>query len=345
MRVTAVSVTLQEVADLAGVSIGTASQALNRRPNVATATRLRVFAAARSLGYPLRMNGEHEEDQAISLVGMLVKHDFDAPVEVNAFYSHVQAGVDRACRRHQINLMYATIEVDHSNRPLAWPALVHEKGLDGLLLVGTLIDDALEFMQTLATPVVLIDAYAPNAQFDTVLVDNAQGTQLALEHLIAHGHRHIALVGYNPDSPPSFQERYDAYVQTLSRHQIETTYVAHSFHSMRSAYVATQSLLKAAPQVTAIFGCMDLAAIGALNGARDLGIRVPEELSVIGFDNIDLASEIRPALTTVHVHKNWMGLIGVRHLLERVRNPEQPPTKTLIATRLIERETVAQVRQ
>lgn len=345
MRVTAVSVTLQEVADLAGVSIGTASQALNQRPNVALGTRRRVFEAARSLGYPLRTNGEGEEEQAISLVGMLVKHDFDAPVEVNAFYSHVQAGVDRACRRHQINLMYATIEVDHSNRPLAWPALVHERELDGLLLVGTLIDDALDFMQALATPVVLIDAYAPNAHFDTVLMDNTQGTQLALEHLIAHGHRHIALVGYNPNSPPSFQERYEAYLQTLRRHQIEATYVAHSFHSMRSAYAATQALLKAEPQVTAIFGCMDLAAIGALNGARDLGINVPGELSIIGFDNIDLASEIRPALTTVHVHKNWMGMIGVRHLLERVRNPEQPPTKTLVATHLVERETVAHVRK
>ena len=130
------SVTLKAVADRAGVSIGTASQALNQRPNVAQSTRLRVLDAARALGYPLKLHNGETEDHHLGVIGMLVKHDVDYPVAVNPFYSHVQAGVERTCRQHQINLMYAAIEVDRSNRPVEWPALVYEKQVDGLLLLG-----------------------------------------------------------------------------------------------------------------------------------------------------------------------------------------------------------------
>lgn len=336
------SVTLQAVAELAGVSIGTASQALNQRPNVAPLTRQRVLEAARTLGYPVKSTGIEPLEPAIALVGMLVKHDVNLPVDVNAFYSHVQAGVERACRHNGINLMYAAIEVDQSNRPVAWPALVNEKGLDGLLLLGTLIDDALEVMQQRQNiPLVLIDSYGPADLFDMVLIDNAQGTQMAIEHLIQQGHRHIGLVGYNENSPPSFQERHKAYCQTLLAHGIKECYVAESHHSISDAYRATQELLERVPAVTAIFGCMDLAAFGALNACLDAGLRVPDDISIIGFDNIDLAGEVRPGLTTVHVHKNWMGTLGVRRLLERVRYPEQPATKTLISTHLVARDSVA----
>lgn len=302
---------------------------------------MRVLDAARVLGYPLKLNGEGG-GKPLAMIGMLVKHDVNYPVEVNPFYSHVQAGVERACRQHQINLMYAAIEVDRSNRPVEWPTLIHEKQLDGLLLIGTLIDDALDFVQRRSdTSIVLIDSYAPNQTFDTVLIDNAQGTRLAIEHLIDQGHRHIGFVGYNENSPPSFQERHEEYLRTLKRHAITEAYVEPSTHSTSSAYAATKSLLGRAPEVTAIFACMDLAAIGVLHAAADMGIAVPQELSVAGFDNIDMASEIRPALTTVHVHKNWMGMIGVRQLIERAQYPAQPVVKTLISTYLIERNSVA----
>lgn len=336
------SVTLKEVAERAGVSIGTASQALNQRGSVADGTRLRVLDAARTLGYPLKLNSVEREDVRLSMIGMLIKHDLNYPVEVNPFYSHVQAGVERECRNHHINLMYAAVEVDESNHPVIWPSLLNEKQLDGLLLIGTFLDPLVDFVhERTNTPIVLIDSYATERAFDTVLIDNVQGTRLVMDHLLAQGHKHIGLVGYNPKSPPSFQDRHAAYQETLRVHGIVRSYVADSFHSTRSAYEATQRLLRTSPEVTAIFGCMDLAAIGALNAAQDMQLTVPHDLSIAGFDNIDLAGEVRPALTTVHVHKNWMGMIGVRRLIERVQYPEQPPTSTLLATRLVVRDSVA----
>ena len=108
------SVTLRDVAQLAGVSIGTASQALNNRPNVAPETRSRVVDAAMSLGYPVKESAS-ESQRPLEVIGLLVKHDFGLPPEVNPFYAYIQAGVERACQSLNLSLMYANIEVDPSN--------------------------------------------------------------------------------------------------------------------------------------------------------------------------------------------------------------------------------------
>jgi LacI family transcriptional regulator len=102
-----------------------------------------------------------------------------------------------------------------------------------------------------------------------------------------------------------------------------------------------QRLMKRAPQVTAVFACNDASALGVLSGARDLGVDVPYDLSVVGFDNIAMAGEIIPALTTVHVHKTWMGILGVRQLLARAREPAHPKVTVTLDTELVIRESVA----
>ena len=134
------SVTLRDVAQLAGVSMGTASQALNNRSNVAPETRSRVVDAAMSLGYPLKESASELQEIPLEVIGLLVKHDFDLPPEVNPFYAYIQAGVERACQSLNLSLMYANIEVDPSNHPVGWPAMIREQRIDGLILAGTFIE-------------------------------------------------------------------------------------------------------------------------------------------------------------------------------------------------------------
>jgi LacI family transcriptional regulator len=128
--------TLREVAEMAGVPIGTVSQALNNRPNVSPETRACVMDAAITLGYHKDIHNNHVENP-ISVIGMLVKHDFGLEVTVNPFFSHVERGVERECRLRNIGLMYSLIEVDHQNRPIIWPSMISEQRVDGLLLLGT----------------------------------------------------------------------------------------------------------------------------------------------------------------------------------------------------------------
>lgn len=335
------TVKLRDVAELAGVSIGTASQALNNRPSVASETRSRVLDAARSLGYPFREPVDDFDDVSIEVIGMLTKHEVGEAPGVNPFYSYIQAGVESECRKRQISLMYSQIEVDPSNRPVAWPPMVSEQRVDGLLLLGTLLEDTVELLRRRAdSPIVLVDSYAPTLSYDSILIDNVPAAITAVEHLIEHGHRHIGLVGTNPRSPRSLWERREGYLKALEQHNISDVYIEDSQLDGQAGYQATLSLLRRAPHITALFCGTDLCATGALRAARDLGRRVPDDLSIIGFDNIDLSGALTPPLTTIHVHKTWMGVLGVRQLLQRAQTPEQPKTTILVGTQLVVRESV-----
>ena len=334
------SITLQDVAKLAGVSIGTASQALNNRPSVAQDTRVRVVDAARTLGYPVKEIDNGPDENPMSIIGLLTKHDYGFPFEVNAFYSYIQAGVESECRRHNLSLMFANIEVDPANRPVVWPSMITEQRIDGLILAGAFIENTIGLLgQRVDIPIVLVDSYAPNLSFDTIVIENTAGAITAIDHLLAQGHTHIGLIGWAKNSPPSINERFIGYNHALESHNISARHVEESGLNREEGYNATTRLLQRAPAITAIFACNDLAAIGAIHAARDLGLAIPGDLSIVGFDNIDMAREVTPALTTVHVYKTWLGILGVRQLIARALNPEQPKTTTSIMTNLVVRES------
>jgi DNA-binding LacI/PurR family transcriptional regulator len=291
--------TLREVADMAGVSIGTASQALNNRPNVSPETRSRVVDAAMKLGYHKDSHNNHVEN-AISVIGMLTKHDYSIEVTVNPFYSYVERGVESECRKRNIGLMVSAIEVDHQNHPIIWPSMVNEQRIDGLLLIGTYIEDTIDQIRRYANiPIVLIDSYAFHLPFDSVLIDNAEGAACAVNHLIGLGHKHIGLLGSNPESPPGVFERRCSYQKTLQKAGIQNEYIEDCELNRGEAYQATQRSLQRCPQITAIFSVNDDSAIGVMNAIHDIGLNIPDDISVIGFDNIDVAKEITPAISVV----------------------------------------------
>jgi len=333
------SVTLRDVAKSAGVSLGTASQALNNRPNVAPETRARVLDAALALGYPVKAT--LPDSNRVKVIGLLTKHNLGAPIEINPFYSYIQAGVESECRQRQISLMYAAVEVDKGNHPVVWPAMISEQHVDGLILAGTFIEQTADlFQRQIDVPIVLVDSYAPSLPFDSIVIDNTPAAKTAVEHLIAQGHTQIGLIGWHEASPPSVQERKVGYSQALRAHGIEQEYIAPSGLNREDGMNGLRQLLSNHPKVTAVFACNDSSALGVLGGAREMGRDVPGDLSVVGFDNIAMASQIIPPLTTVHVHNTWMGVLAVRRLLERAQDPGQPKVTMVLSTELVVRESV-----
>ncbi len=333
-------VKLNDVARAAEVSLGTASQALNQRSNVSEETRTKVLEVATSLGY-LKSPSKTLHTRAISVVGMLTKHDVNLQTTVNAFYSHVQAGVEQACREYGLSLMVSAIEVDRQNRPVMLPAMLKEQHPDALLFVGTFLDDTIDaIFRDLELPTVLIDSYAPHLPYDSVVTDNRQGTMLAVNHLVEHGHEHIGLIGSYEKSAPSILERRAAYLEGIRLHALEP-HIEDSDLLKVTGYSGTKSLLGRSPQVTAIFACNDEVATGVLQALRDLGKRVPEDVSVVGFDNVAYTADLYPPLTSVHVDKTWLGRMGVRMLVERVNYPDQPQLTCSLATHLVSRQSVA----
>jgi LacI family transcriptional regulator len=336
--------TLRDVAEKAGVSLGTASLALNNRPSVAPDTRARVVEAAVSLGYSIR---EPQKPVArIRTIGMLVKHDIGLKDLVNPFYSYVQLGVEAECRKRGLTLMYSTVDVDLHNRPIVSPKLIEHEQLHGLLLVGARLDAAIErAMRSRGAPLVLIDGDAADSAYDNVITDNYNGAFGAVTHLIDRGHRNIGVIGSAADSYSSIRERRRGYADALRSRGILTEHSEDSALNRAGSYAATQRLLQRSPEVTAVFACNDECALGVMDALHDMGLSIPHDICLVGFDDVDLAREVRPALTTVRIHKAWLGILGVRQLLERAEHPDQPALTQVVATRLIERESVCNASQ
>lgn len=335
--------TLRDVAKLAGVSLGTASQAINNKPNVSPEKRAKVLEAATALGYQPTIRASTADIPRLSVLGMLVKQDENNSATLNPFYSYVLAGVERECQRQKLSLMYANFPVDEKQQPVSFPPMLLHSQIDGLLVVGAFLQTTIEQIQEVADkPIVLVDAYAPGDPFDSVLTDNVNGAYNAVQYLIRQGHRRIGLVGSTPESHPSIRERRKGYTRALKHHYLDqAVYIEDSALTGEGGYEAAIRLLTRAPEVSAIFACNDNVASGVLNAARDLKLNVPAALSVIGFDDIDLAQEVRPALTTVRVDKVMMGVVAVRQLLDRATDVSRPAMTTLLSTQLVIRESVA----
>jgi LacI family transcriptional regulator len=334
---------LQDVADLAGVSIGTASYALNNKSVVSPETRERVLQAARQLGYqlPARLSPLPSE-KSLTTIGVLVKRHLGQSIPIDPFYSAVLSGAEQECKRYGLNLLYSSIAVDDLSNLIEWPTLFKDQQIDGWLLLGAFVPETMDQLAAyLDSYVVLIDAYvAAPLTYDTIVADNVSGAYEAVSYLIKQGHQHIGLIGSTFNSYPSILMRREGYLRALKDHNIKSVYIEDSPLHSRCAYPATQTLLKRAPQITAIFACNDDTALAAMRAAHDMGYKIPDDLSVIGFDDQKMSAEIIPPLTTIYVDKMLMGVLGVRQLIDRRQNPERIPLTITMGTRLIVRQSV-----
>lgn len=336
--------TTRDVARLAKVSAGTVSRVLNHSDNVNEDLRRRVRDAAAKLGYapPTRRS----EPATVSTIGFLLSNaylrgrdDLMAP-----FWAQILHGAELEASRSGIQLHYRTISADTAEvrRSLG------SAGLDAVLLVGSATDDVLEAVIGLRVPTALIDFKSQHFATDSVLSDGLDGARVAVEHLVAHGHRRIAFVGGPMTDPeagilavPALQHRYLGYRIALGAAGIpfDRALVAPCDLQPDSVAEATGALLDRTP-FTAMFCANDPTAVGAMRVLSRAGVRVPHDVSVVGFDD-DVASHSIPALTTMRVPKSAMGRIGVRRLLARVKNPTELPLTITLPVDLVQRDSVA----
>jgi LacI family transcriptional regulator len=336
-------VTIADIARDSGVSPATVSLVLRDKPGIGPETRQRVLDSAQALGYIIT-SSKPALQGAISSIGLILKvRPNDEPL-TNQFYVPVLAGIEAYCRQQQINLFYAHMPVDEDNNPLELPRLLQEQPANGLLILGAWLNDSVtRLLQPQETPLVLVDAYATTDRYDAVITDNEAGAYQATTYLIENGHRRIAIVGSLPRSYPSIQERRSGYLRAMSEHGLEPHFVdCHLYPD--AAVPATVAYLEKYPEITAIFSCNDEVAIGVMNAMQALRKSVPQELSIIGFDNIALAQHVTPALTTMRVDKRGMGRLAAQLLLNRLEHPEAGQVCAVIRPSLIERESVRQLK-
>ena len=334
--------TLRDIARQADVALSTVSQVLNNKPGVSPEMRQRVLKTASDLGYRQKIEIDSPVVPMLNAVGLLTKRYNGDPLMVNPFYSYIIAGAENECQRHNLNLMYANIEVDECNRALSLPPMLLDERVDGVMIVGTFLEETIFDISRRAgrRSVVLVDAYTSGeTNFDSVVIDSIGGSMRAISYLVEMGHRHIGLIGSNPESYPSVLERRQGYLLALQQHGLEP-HIEDSPLLRPDAFQATLRLMKRVPEITAIFACNDNVAIGVMNALKHMGLNIPGDVSIVGFDDIDLAQEVEPPLTTIHVDKVLMGATALRHLLDRSEDPNRPALKTLVTTQLIIRNSV-----
>ncbi len=330
------SVTIHNVAQEAGVGIGTVSRVVNNRSDVKPATRERVLAAIHRLNYKPDPIARSMISKRTNYIGTIV------PFFTRPSFMERLRGVEAVIARLERELVLYNVETsaqrDHFFRELP----MHRK-VDGLLIISLSPDDAAaRRFRELGTPVVLIDAYSP--LLTSLVVNNVEGAYQAVKRLIELGHRHIGFINGEMEGNFKFNTANDRLIglhRALGEAGLlfEPEQVLISEWSRKGGKHAALQLLTQQKRPTAIFAASDVQAVGALEAARELGLRVPEQLSVIGFDGIEISELLE--LSTMQQPLQEMGELGASKLVELIENPSHPPELIRFDTKLIERRTTS----
>jgi DNA-binding LacI/PurR family transcriptional regulator len=332
---------ISDIAMESSVSTATVSLVLNNKPGVSQETRLRVLEVAERLGYA-KPSASSGRSSPLTTIGMIVKTEPNSPPQANPFYSKIIVGIEDACRRAGINLLFGTLPVDLNNRIEEVPAMAYGGIAQGLLMVGTFVDETITSIPgRRIPPIVLVDGYSNTESYDAVVSDNFQAAFDAVEYLIKKGHRHIGMIGGEEDSYPSIKQRRNGYLRALKQNGIANSYLADFNIGYEKGFEQTTRLLGANPQITALFAANDEIAVNAMHAAQELGRRVPGDLSVVGYDDTYLAVNTSPKLTTVRVDTVAMGRAAVHLLQLRIENQGTARMTLTIHPVLVERDSVA----
>jgi len=307
-------VSARDVARVAGVSVATVSRALAKPHEVAPATRAKVLETARGMGYRPNLAARSLITGRTGNIGLIV------PDLENPFFASVTKGVQSRAR----NAGYAVFIADSDEDPSQEAELVRNlsKQVDGMVLCSPRAPESVIAELALECTLVLVNRRC--GDIPTVTVDNLEGVRQAMVHLRALGHRRIAFVG-GPSTSWSNHERIAGFQAVGAKHADMELIDLGSFQPYVSGGIAAADLVIASG-ATAVLAYNDLVAFGLLERMRQRGVSVPEDISVVGVDNIPMAALTSPALTSVGIPLVNCGRAGVDMLLSLVRDPSAPPT-------------------
>lgn len=325
--------TIYDVAAYANVSISTVSRVLNNPAAVRSATRMRVIAAIDTLGFVPVASAATRARRSTRRIGVL------APLFTRPAFTSRLRGVTQQLAGIPAELVVSTIEsAEHRDASLA---RLDQRELDGLIIMSTHLEtDMQSHLAQQAFPTVLIEH--PSTRLSTVEIDDREGGALAAHYLVDRGHRHIGFVG--DAHVASFVlhvsiRRQAGFVAALAERGItlDPLYIACSDHSLANACADAHRLLSLPVPPTAIFAASDTQAMGVLHAARERGLRVPEDIAVIGFDDIDIAAYI--GLTTIRQHLEESGRVAVDILMARIDASDRLPHRVHLPLELVLRST------
>jgi LacI family transcriptional regulator len=335
--------TLEDIAKISGVSRSTVSRVINNSPNVKESVRLRVQEVVRQTGYHPHPAARSLATQRTSIIGLVIPRSVHT-VFTDPYFPNLTQGVSQACTRNDYTLSLFLFHNEEDERRL-FPRLGYRGFVDGIIIQSSAADEVLlAQLKDSDVPFVMAGRPLTNSNVSYVDVDNVTGAHNAVRHLVHLGRRRIGTItGPLITSPGS--DRFEGYKKALEDSNIDfdgALFTEGDF-SESSGYFNARQLLAHGPD--ALFVASDIMAIGALRAIRESGLAVPEDISIVSFDDLPAATQASPPLTTIRQPIQQMGVNLVETLLDIIENGPIPPRRTVFTTELVIRESCGATRR
>ena len=316
--------TIQDVVRLSGVSVATVSRVLNNSPNVLPATREKVLAAIRELDYhPNRLAQQFRTQRTMCVLVLL-------PRLGDSFYSEILKGIETVARSAGYHIIIANTGNDIEQAKFSYENLA-QKQMDGIIDFSACLPT--EYMEEIAGqhPIVVACRYLNNANIPNVTIDNLAASREMTEYMLNLGHRRIACINGNTELA-LYRSRMYGYLEALGARGIpvDERIICSTEPDIRGGFDAAMQLLRSGEKFTAIVTSGDTMAVGAVKALQERGIRVPEDVAVCGFDDIELSSLLTPTLTTIRQPRSLIGRQTMEKLLGIISGQDENLSEQIV---------------
>ncbi len=327
--------TLADIALQANVSLMTVSRVINHKPGVAQETRDHILRLIAEMEYQPNAIARSLATNRTKTIGLVV------PDITNPFFAQIARGVEDTAYEHEYTLFLINTNEELNRESSALDSL-WQKDIDGIILCSSRLPDSTLISQIQRFPAIVFlnrEVAEPQPNLVSINVNDQRGVQRAIQYFLEQGRNQIAFIG-GPTTSFSSQRRLNGYRAALKGAQIPVNekLIKTNQPNTEGGYAAAAALLSAQTRIDAIFAFNDLMALGAIQACQEAGYKVPEDIAIIGVDDIPLASIFRPRLTTLHVNLQQMGRLATRTLLDIIGN-ESLPASYQIEFELILRES------
>lgn len=325
---------IRNISELTGFSPATVSNALNHKKGVNVKTAAEVFRVAKEIGYI--------NENSITKIKLVTFKNNGFIIDDTPFFPTLISGFEQECRQCGFEMVVCNLDKREPDYEQQVKKLVQDTEAGSVILATEMLGDELNPFRFARCPVVILDYWQESMEFNGVLIDNFDSAKKAVEYLIGEGHREI---GYLRGSYRihGFKTRNQGYQSAMRKHHLEVKpgYVVTLSTTLNSAYQDMLMYLSKSPKLpTAFFADNDMIALGVMKALQEKGYRIPEDVSIIGFDDLPFSEISYPPLTTLRVPNKEMGRLAVRRVIDLIQNPGEAVTKTEVCTSFVKRQTV-----
>jgi len=335
-------ITIKDVAEETGLSIAAVSYVLNNKDGVRPETREMVLSAVERLGYVPNYTARGLASHRSRLIGVCSPQTepgsrlmFDNP-----FYSKLFSSIEYECRMEGYHVIVSGTDADESFLKLA-----QQRSLDGMIIVGSYSKEFYTDLKKANMPVVLVDTYQNTEKFHEVRIDDRRGGWMATKYLIDLGHRSIAFISGTLREQGVTQLRFEGYRRALEESGIpyRKELVFPDVVSFESGMSSAEKALKTGSDITAMFCTADIIAIGAMKKTLEMGRRVPDDISIMGFDNLSISEYTSPSITTIGQDIEMKGKLAVEIILDDIDNQVREPRCIELPLQIVERQSTRRI--